>query len=237
MVCIIAHRGASAVAPENTLPAFALAQSQAADMLELDVQRTADAVLVVFHDTTTERWDGQPRPLHRCTLADLRALDINGATVPTLAEVCAFARQHQIALNIELKQRGIAAQAIQLLRAYSLEGRALISSFSVAALREACLHAPAIQRGYLVASRSPHPLMRARALWPFFDLRRTAASAWHPAHDLPLLRRLLPLLRRAGYAVNVWTVDDPGRIRQLAAWGATGIITNRPDLARAALDA
>jgi glycerophosphoryl diester phosphodiesterase len=58
--------------------------------------------------------------------------------------------------------------------------------------------------------------------------------AWHPAHDLPLLRHLLPLVRRAGYMVNVWTVDDPAHIRQLATWGATGIITNDPAGAAAA---
>ena len=58
MTRVIAHRGASAYAPENTLPAFELAARQGADMIELDVQRSADGVLVIFHDDTTERWDG-----------------------------------------------------------------------------------------------------------------------------------------------------------------------------------
>src|SRR5690242_14995519 len=61
MTLVIAHRGASAYAPENTMPAFELAIEQQADMLELDVQRTADGALVIFHDATTERWDGQKR--------------------------------------------------------------------------------------------------------------------------------------------------------------------------------
>ena len=64
MTLVIAHRGASAYAPENTLPAFELAARQGADMIELDVQRSADGVLVVFHDDTTERWDGNLLP-HR----------------------------------------------------------------------------------------------------------------------------------------------------------------------------
>ena len=65
MTLVIAHRGASAYAPENTLPAFELAVRQGADMLELDVQRSADGVLVVFHDDTTERWDGRKRMAER----------------------------------------------------------------------------------------------------------------------------------------------------------------------------
>jgi glycerophosphoryl diester phosphodiesterase len=80
-----------------------------------------------------------------------------------------------------------------------------------------------------------HPATRAREAWPLPHLRRAGAVAWHPAHTLPLLRFLLPLVRRAGYMVNVWTVDDPGRMRQLARWGATGIITNDPAGATAAL--
>jgi glycerophosphoryl diester phosphodiesterase len=81
------------------------------------------------------------------------------------------------------------------------------------------------------------PNVRARELWPFFALRSVEAVAWHPYHDLPAIERVLPLVRRAGYQVNAWTVDDPQRIRALVALGATGIITNRPDVAREALGA
>ncbi|MGB9633837.1 MAG: glycerophosphodiester phosphodiesterase, partial [Chloroflexaceae bacterium] len=80
-----------------------------------------------------------------------------------------------------------------------------------------------------------HPSVRARELWPFFALRAVEAVAWHPYYDLPCLDWLIPLVRRAGYQVNVWTVDEPERMRTLAALGATGIITNRPDLARQVL--
>src|ERR671929_155263 len=74
MPLVIAHRGASAYAPENTMPAFELAVRQGADMLELDVQRSADDVLVVFHDDTTERWDGKKRLVASCTLAELQVM-------------------------------------------------------------------------------------------------------------------------------------------------------------------
>jgi glycerophosphoryl diester phosphodiesterase len=232
---IIAHRGASAHAPENTLPAFALAREQGADMIELDVRRCADGALVAFHDATTERWDGQARLLSDCTLKEVRALDIGGTQVPTLEEVCIFARDHAVALNVELKQPGIAGAVTALLHTYGLDNQVIISSFQAAALHEAQTRAPHIRRGYLMGTPGWHPSTRLRELWPLPHLRRTGATAWHPAHNLPLLRRLLPLVRRAGYLVNVWTVDDPAHVRQLADWGATGIITNDPAGAAEAL--
>lgn len=235
MPLVIAHRGASAYAPENTLAAFQLAHTQGADMLELDVRCSADGVLVVFHDATTERWNGLPRPVSTCSLADLRRLDIGGEAVATLAEVCAFARASGMLLNVELKQPDIAVPVVQLLRAYDLIDRTLVAAFSPAALHELHQVAPDLQRGYLMGTRTYHPAIRLRELWPFLALRRTCAAAWHPAIQLPLLRQVLPCVRRAGYAVNVWTVDDPAVMRQLVDWGATGIITNRPELARASL--
>lgn len=218
------------------MAAFVLALRQAADMIELDVRLTADGRLVVFHDETTERWNGQKRPVSRCTLADLRRLDIGGERVPTLEEALAFARETGIRLNIELKAAGTGARCAALLRAFDLTERTLVSSFSAAILRELRAVAPETPRGYLMGIRTLHPTVRIRELWPFLHLRTVAASAWHPYHGLPLLKRVIPLVRRAGYQVNVWTVDDPARMRALAEWGATGIITNRPDLARQVLN-
>ncbi|MCS6881177.1 MAG: glycerophosphodiester phosphodiesterase family protein [Oscillochloridaceae bacterium] len=235
MPLIIAHRGASACAPENTMAAFELAWRQAADMIELDVRRTADGRLVAFHDETTERWNGQKRPVAACTLAELQTLDIGGERVPALEEVLEFARASGMRLNLELKTTGMAARCAELLATFDLLEQVLVSSFREAALRELRAVAPALPRGYLMGTRTVHPAVRARELWPFFALRAVEAVAWHPYCDLPNLDWLLPLARRAGYQVNVWTVDEPERMRALAALGATGIITNRPDLARQVL--
>lgn len=235
MFLVIAHRGASADAPENTLAAFHLACIQGADMLELDVRRTADGVLVVFHDATTEHWDGQPRPVTACTLAELQQLDIGGERVATLAEVCELACERAILLNVELKQADIVAPTVELLRSYNLIRHTLISSFDAAALRELAQLAPDIPCAYLMGTRTYRPDIRLRELFPFLALRQVRAAAWHPAAQLPLLRWVLPLVRRAGYAINVWTVDDPRVARQLVAWGATGVITNKPALMRESL--
>lgn len=230
---IIAHRGASADAPENTLAAFALAVAQGADMIELDLQRSADGVLVVFHDDTTERWDGATRPLTDYTLAELRRLTIGGERIATFAETCAFARRTKIALNVELKLPGLAAAAATLIYAYDLAERVLVSSFYAPELRAMRRVAPQLPRAYLMGNDTWRPDVRLRELWPFFALRREAVVAWHPSWALPFARQLIPLVRRAGYQVNVWTVDDPALMRSLVACGATGIITNRPAVARA----
>jgi glycerophosphoryl diester phosphodiesterase len=235
MPLIIAHRGASAEAPENTMAAFVLAQRQGADMIELDVLPTCDGRLVVFHDQTTERWDGKPRTVSACSLAELQQLDIHGERVPVLDEVLAFAAETGIALNLELKAPGMARRCAELLREFKLGECVIVSSFYPAALHELRVVAPELRRAYLMGIRSYRPNIRAREFWPFFALRAVASSAWHPSHELPGLAQTLPLVRRAGYQVNVWTVDDPARMQTLAALGASGIITNRPALARQVL--
>jgi len=234
MTLVIAHRGASAYAPENTMPAFELAVRQGADMLELDVQRSADGVLVVFHDDTTERWDGRRRLMTTCTLAELQALDIAGAQVATLAEVCAFARERAVRLNVEIKGLGIGGQVAHMLRDERVEDLVLISSFEAGALREVAASSR-LPRAYLMGNDTYRPDVRLREAWPFVALRRLGAAAWHPSSQLPLLTWLIPRVRRAGYAVNVWTVDDVAAMRQLIALGVDGIIANVPDVLRGVL--
>jgi glycerophosphoryl diester phosphodiesterase len=237
MPLIIAHRGASAYAPENTMAAFELARRQGADMVELDVVPTADGRLAVFHDDTTERWDGQPRPVAACSFAELQRLDIGGERVPALEDALAFAAESGMALNVELKAAGMGARCAALLREFGVVEQVIVSSFVAAALHELRAAAPAVRRAYLMGTDTYRPEVRARELWPFFALRSVGAVAWHPYHDLPAIDRVLPLVRRAGYQVNAWTVDDPQRMCALVALGATGIITNKPDVAREALAA
>jgi glycerophosphoryl diester phosphodiesterase len=237
MPLIIAHRGASAYAPENTMAAFELARRQGADMVELDVVPTADGRLAVFHDDTTERWDGLPRPVAACSFAELQRLDIGGERVPALEDALAFAAESGMALNVELKAAGMGDRCAALLKEFGVVEQVIVSSFVAAALQELRAAAPAVRRAYLMGTDTYRPDVRARELWPFFALRSVEAVAWHPYHDLPAIERVLPLVRRAGYQVNAWTVDDPRRIRALVALGATGIITNRPDVAREALGA
>src|SRR5579859_2748567 len=135
MPLVIAHRGASADAPENTMPAFELAFQQGADMLELDVQCSADGVLVVFHDETTARWEAQARPIGACSLAELRQIPIGSARIATLAEVATLVRERGAAVNIELKMPGLEAMVAALVHAERITDQVLISSFDAHMLR------------------------------------------------------------------------------------------------------
>jgi glycerophosphoryl diester phosphodiesterase len=155
--------------------------------------------------------------------------------VTTLEETFAFARETGMALNVELKTAGVGARCAALLRQFGLIEQVIVSSFVPAALRELLAVDPAVRRAYLMGTDSYRPDIRARELWPFFALRGVRAAAWHPSCELPAVMRVIPLARRAGYAVNVWTVDDPALMRRLAAAGASGIITNKPDVARETL--
>ncbi len=233
MTLVIAHRGASAYAPENTMPAFALAAEQGADMIELDVQRTADGAIVVFHDETTERWGGIQRRVDGCTLADMQALDIGGARVPTLAEVCVFARQHNMPMNIELKQGGISNDVVNVVRQERAGDLVLFSSFSVEALSELASAAPSLPRAYLMGTQTYQPDVRLRESWPFAALRALDCKAWHPSYQIPLLHQVIPLVRRAGFQINIWTVNDPLVMKRLIALEVDGIITDYPDRIKA----
>ncbi len=232
MTLVIAHRGASGYAPENTMPAFELAVRQGADMLELDVLRSADGELVVFHDDTTERWDGQKRMAASCTLAELQQLSIGGERVATLAEVCAFARERQVRLNVELKGAGFSADVARMLQAERIEELVIMSSFNETALHEFAAASPGVARAYLMGNDTWRPDVRFREAWPFGALRRISARAWHPSSQLPLLHQIIPRVRAAGYQVNVWTVDDIPTMRALHTLGVDGIITDVPDVLR-----
>lgn len=232
MTLVIAHRGASAYAPENTMRAFELAARQGADMCELDVQRTADSVLVVFHDETTARWEAQGRHVEHCTLADLHHLDIGGERIATLAEVCAFAREQGMRLNVELKMRGIGADVVRLLRHERVVEQVLVSSFWDEDLAEIAAVAPDAPRAFLMGIPTFRPDVRLRESWPFLDLKRVGAVAWHPAWQIPLLDHVAPIVQRAGYRVHVWTVNDPDEMRRFLRLGVDGIMTDTPDVLR-----
>ncbi len=234
---IIAHRGASADAPENTIAAFETALRQQADMIELDVQPTCDQELLVFHDHTTERWNGRPDDVHRLTAEQMASVRVGGERIPTLRETLAWARDVRMPLNIELKAAGIGAATVRLINEFNLRDQIIVSSFLPAALQETAAADRSIALGYLMYPVRNRPSSWLRSLWPGPALRSIGARAWHPYYDLPWLPIIVPRVRAAGYQVNVWTVDDPAMLRRLAALGVDGLITNQPAAARAALAA
>ena len=225
---VIAHRGASGEAPENTMRAFELARTQGADMIELDVRVSGDGRLVVFHDETTERFNGRPNAVAQLSAAELGDVRVGGEPVPQLAEVCAWTRDTGMRVNVELKVRGAEQALVDLLRSYDLVEQVIVSSFFPGDLVALRVIAPEVQRAALMGIRTLGPRVRLREAWPGPWLRRLGAAAWHPTYQLPLLRRIVPRVRRSGYRVNVWTVNEPDTMRRLLALGVDGIITDYP---------
>jgi glycerophosphoryl diester phosphodiesterase len=242
----IAHRGASARAPENTLAAFDAALRDGATVLEFDVRLTRDDAPVVLHDATLDRTTDGRGPVAAVSLSDLRRLDaggwfgprFRGERVPTLDETLAFAHG-RCGVNIELKtepdrraRRGagradeagrLALAVARSIRRARFPGLLVISSFSRPALAAARAAMPRVRLG-LLASRSARGLRAAHAglrLWSF-----------HPHQRLVGPRRIA-LARRLGLRILVWPVNDPRAFRRLAALAIDGVMTDDPALMRA----
>jgi glycerophosphoryl diester phosphodiesterase len=224
---VIAHRGASAYRPENTLPAYELAVAQGADMIEIDLHRTRDGAIVVTHDEDLGGLGGRGE-ICDATLEEVRALDAGaGERVPTLDEVLDRFGE-RIPLNLELKRarerdyEGLEEAVLDAVVRRGLLGRMLFSSFYDPVLARLQARAPEARIGLLVARRYP-----ARAVERALALR---AEALHP--EASVAESLLDAAHAAGLAVLVFTVDDPVAMRRLLERGADGLFTNRPDVLR-----
>jgi glycerophosphoryl diester phosphodiesterase len=230
---VIGHRGASAHALENTIAAFRRARADGADGVEFDVLSCRGGEPIVFHDDDLARLAGRPERIADLPLAEVRAVDLGGGErIPTLDET--LEETAGLLVNLEIKTAhaippaGLVAAVAARVRRHGLGARALVSSFNPIALAALRLRAPEIARALLFHSKQGLPLRRA---WPRAAVR---PSALHPEHVLAEPGRVAAW-HAAGYAVNVWTVDEPARIRALAAGGVDGVITNDPAGARAAL--
>ena len=240
MPAVVAHRGASAAAPENTLAALRLAAAMGARWAECDVRASADGVAVVLHDATLERTtDGRGSVAAR-TAAELAALDAGawfdagfaGEPLPTLAAVAAEAGRLGLGLNVEIKAetaaaaRATVAAAAPVLAAW--DGALVVSSFQAAALAALRAEAPGLRRGVLCRRRvGTAEIAAARAL---------AAVSLHAdrrAFDAATAGRVAA----AGLWPVAYTVNDTAEARRLWRAGVATLITDTPDRLLAAADA
>jgi glycerophosphoryl diester phosphodiesterase len=234
---IIAHRGASGAAPENTLAAFNLAVTLGADAVELDVKLSKDGVPVIMHDATVDRTTNGSGEVRLLTLAELKKLDAGkwkgdpyiGEPVPTLEDVFQ-AVASQVWINVELTNYStpgdaLVAKVVALIRAMNLQSRVLLSSFDPRNLRQARKLDPTLPLAQLTA----HDMaiyLREAWLAPF-----APHLARHP--DVEQLRQKgVAWYHKHGYKVNVWTINDPDEMRLFIVQGVDGLITDVPDVAR-----
>lgn len=245
---LIAHRGGAALAPENTLPAFDRAAALGAACLELDVRRTSDGTVVVFHDGDTARITGQGGAVEACTAEELRRLDAGfaftpdagrtfpfrgqGVRIPALAEL--LTRHPGMRLNIDAKGREpeLAEALVAELRGAGATARACIGSEDDeqgmrlrSLLPEACHFLPAgAARRHLLAAATGLFGSRCPGGWDCAELP-------HRARGLTVTGpRVVRHFHRLGMKVFVWTVDDEAEMRQLLAAGVDGIMSDRPDV-------
>jgi glycerophosphoryl diester phosphodiesterase len=234
---IYAHRGASAYAPENTLAAFKLALQQGADAIELDAKLSVDGEVVVFHDQTIDRTTNGTGKLAEKTLSELKALDagawysmeFTGERIPTLDEVFEQVGR-RLFINVELTNYAtpnddLVQKVIELVRKHHLEEGVLFSSFHPVNLIKARRLLPGVPVGILAMEGGPGALARS------FVGRWVAPAFVHP-YLTDVTDRWIQRQHEAGRKVNVWTVNDPNDLRALLRWGADGIITDDPRLAR-----
>jgi glycerophosphoryl diester phosphodiesterase len=234
---IIAHRGASLYAPENTLAAFELALRQGADAIELDAKLSADAQVVVIHDQTVDRTTEGRGRVKDLTLADLRKLDagshfdiaFRGEPIPTLDEVLKAVGQLTF-INIELtnyasKTDALPDKVAALVRKHKLQRRVFFSSFNPIALWRIRNLLPEAPIGLLALPGQNGSLARGWAG------RLLGYQSLHPeAGDVE--PRLVESVHKRGQPLYVYTVNKEAEMRRLYNLGVDGIFTDDPVLAR-----
>jgi glycerophosphoryl diester phosphodiesterase len=225
---VIAHRGASSYAPENTLAAFDLALRMGVHHIELDVDLTSDGHIVVIHDDTVDRTTNGSGPVTSHTLAVLRGFDAGawfgakfaGERIPTLDEV--FERyKGQVHIHTEIKGHSpyLSQRTADLIRKHSMEKQVTITSFQNMRLEEMRAYAPELPTGWLVAEVNDAILAKARAMGVTQLCPR--ANAVTPE----LVRRL----HTEGFLVRAWGVSTEELMQQVVQAGADGMTVNFPD--------
>lgn len=225
---VIAHRGASAYAPENTLAAFDLAIHLGCRHIELDIDFSSDGHLVVMHDDTVDRTTNGTGPVVSHTLAELRALDAGfwfgtqfaRERIPTFAEVLER-YQGRVHIHTEIKGRveHLAPATADLVRQYGMVEHVTVTSFQQPRLAEMRAYAPELPTGWLVSEVSEVTIAQARELGLTQICPR--ANTVTPA----LVRRL----HAEGFAVRAWGVADEELMHQVVEAGADGMTVNFPD--------
>lgn len=241
---VFAHRGGSALRPENTFTAFDHGLSLGADGLELDVHLSKDGIVVVHHDATLERTTNGRGPLAACTARELGTLDAaahfggpqfplrgQGWGIPLFADVLRRYRGIPLLVELKVNEPELAHRVIDLIREAHAVDRVALGSFGMRVLRAARAYEPRVLTG---SSKEETRLALYRS-WCRIPVRRPPFDAYQVPEVSGRTRVVSPRFVRdahaAGIAVQVWTVDDPADMTRLLGWGVDGIISDRPDIA------
>ena len=227
---VMAHRGASTEAPENTMAAFQKAIDDMADYIELDVQLTNNGEVIVMHDSNAYRTTGVDANIVNMTYKEVKTLDAGswfsdeyvGENVPSLKEVLELT-QGKIKLNIELKPAdngtALAKNTVRIIEKYNMVNDCVITSFSESALKAVKTYNQEIKVGYILSA----------AYGDFYDMKNVDFFSVNAAF---LSKRTIDAIHNSGKRVYAWTVNNKESIKNLTNKGVDGIITDNPVLAR-----
>lgn len=228
----IAHRGASGIAPENTLTAFKTAIEIGVDAIELDLHGTANNQIVVIHDPTLDRTTNLDGLIKQMTLNKIKHADagswfdkkFEGEPIPTLSEVLAFAADKTISV-LEIKDTTIAKRVVEIVCEMDVLNRVIIISFDISSIETVRSIEPKISTGLLIGGRNgsvcPIRLCQKVCL--------LGSNILNVHHQL-ITPEFAYEVRRRGVTLWCWTVDDIERIRELISYGVQGITSNYPEI-------
>jgi len=239
----VAHRGASYLAPENTLIAYRIAISAGATGAECDVYVTTDGVPIISHDKSTKRtMGGADKDITTLSLAEIRKLDagawkgkqFKGEPVPTLAEYLELLKGSTCHPVVEVKQPGIEKTVLDVIRKQEMIDVTTIIAFSQDVVKEIRKQEPNISVAFLYSENLKDKGTaeeNADRLAEFLlDRCKELDTKILDLNHGILSEKLIKKLQAAGIHVWAWTVNDAGRMNRLLDWGVESITTDRPEL-------
>lgn len=235
-VAVIAHRGFSGKAPENTMSSFIKAVESGADMIELDVTLSKDGEVVVIHDKTLNRTTNTKGKVLDFNLEELKKLDagswfskdFKNEKIPTLEEVLNYTKD-KILVNIEIKKYsvkrlkkydGIEEKVVNLVKKYEMEDKVLISSFNKIALKRVNEFNPNIKTALLYRLRISNRIIKTGLKNSFYSFNQGKRL---------FTKKGFALASKNGFRVNIYTINSEKELKKFVDIGVNGIITNYPD--------
>lgn len=235
---VLAHRGASGYAPENTMEAFKKAIEQGADGFELDVQLTKDGEIVVIHDETIDRTSDGKGWVKDYTFEKLRKFNFNNhnskfdhCDIPTMREVFELVKPTNLVINIEIKTGvvfyPIEEKLLALTKEMGMEDRVFYSSFNHYTVKKIHELDPSTTVGFLYAD-GPIDM-------PEYG-KKHGVNALHPALYNLQYPGFVEECKKNGLALNVWTVNEEQYVKMCIDAQVDSVITNYPDMARRVIE-
>ena len=225
---VIAHRGASAYQPENTLAAFALAIQQGAQMIELDLHCSLDNQVVVIHDETLDHTTNLTGRVDQMTLAEIKQADAGkGERVPTLDETLDLT-SGKLRLYLEIKDAKAAAETLRIIRARRCQDEVMLASFDIELMRRLGDEVRDIELGVILGNETLNPIVRWREAFPWIALRRVNYQVLCMQVEL-CYGYLARQTKASGKRLYVWTADEDAQFAKMIERDVDGIVTNKPD--------